>query len=75
MAAWQYLQSLPPETDPLQILDNVNQRLAQLQHPVVSKDEVWKIEAAEQVVIEEQGVDGFKFASNDEMLELLNKSS
>jgi ferredoxin--NADP+ reductase len=75
VAVLQYLQSLAPLADATQILANVNHRLVQLQHPVVSKEDVWKVEAAEQARAESQGVEDFKFDSNAEMLELLTKST
>ncbi len=43
-------------------------RLSQLGKPVITKDDILRLEAVEQAEAERQGLEEFKFASNEEML-------
>ncbi len=68
-AMLQYLAELPPA--PPDVLDRVKKALYQLPHPVVTKDALKVLEIAEQAKMQELGVEDFKFASNQEMLEVM----
>ncbi len=68
-AVWQYLQTLPPaEFD----LDAVLQAIqARVDHPVVTWEQVQKLEAIEQAEAEKRGLPEFKFDTNEDMLAAL----
>ncbi len=68
-AVLQYLTELPPAAP--DVLSRVQESLSRLPHPVVSGDALQLLEAAEQAKMQELGVEDFKFASNQEMLEVM----
>ncbi len=67
-AVLQYLETvhIPPEA-----ANALKQRLAQLGKPVVTKDDIARLEEAERAEAERQGLEEFKFAKNEEMLEAM----
>ncbi len=65
---WQYLQTLQPEA--LRI-DSVTAKLKGLNKPVVTKDDIRKLESVEAAEAQKRGLEEFKFASNDEMLQAM----
>lgn len=67
-AVLQYLEtvSIPPDA-----ASALKQRLAQLGKPVVTKDDIARLEAVERAEAERQGLEDFKFAKNEEMLEAM----
>ncbi len=67
-ALMQYLETLPPAEDAEAALAELRAHLSQLGKPVISKEDILKLEAAEQAEAEKQGLEEFKFASNEEML-------
>lgn len=67
-AVLQYLKTVSISPDAANIL---KQRLAQLGKPMVTKDDVARLEAAERAEAERQGLEEFKFAKNEEMLEAM----
>ena len=68
-AIWQYLQSMPP-TRPN--LEAIAMKMRGLNKPVVTKDEVKKLELVEAEEARKLGVEEFKFASNEEMLQAMD---
>jgi len=67
-AVQQYLEILPPGAVTLAAVDALKQRLFSLGKPVIVKDDILRLEAVEQAEAEKQGLEEFKFASNEEML-------
>ncbi|MGE5073257.1 MAG: FAD-dependent oxidoreductase [Anaerolineae bacterium] len=67
-AVQQYLQTLPT-VEPS--LDELARRIRALGKPVITKDELRKLEAIEAAEAQKRGAEEFKFASNDEMLQAL----
>lgn len=68
-AVLQYVANLPPAAP--DVLEKMQKALERLLHPVVSKDALKLLETAEQAKMQELGVEDFKFASNQEMLEVM----
>jgi ferredoxin--NADP+ reductase len=67
-AVQQYLQTLPA-VDPN--LDEVSRKMKGLPKPVITKDELHRLEAVEEAEARKRGQEEFKFASNEEMLQAL----
>ncbi len=68
-AALAYLETCPPPDDgPGQVLEALRVGLDQLDKRVVDKADWTRLEAVEQRKAEEQGLEFFKFSSNEEML-------
>jgi ferredoxin--NADP+ reductase len=72
-AILQYLDEVPPAQDIAGTLEKVCQVIGGLSHPVVDKMGVQKLEALENAEAEKQGLDEFKFGSNEEMLSLCSE--
>jgi len=68
-AVFQYLANLPPARP--DVLSKVQEALTSLPHPVVTREALKLLEAAEQAKMQELGAEDFKFASNQEMLEVM----
>ena len=67
-AVWQYLESLPITTPNLAA---ITARMKNLGKPVVTYEEVKKLEAAEAAEAQKQGLVEFKFSSNEDMLQAI----
>lgn len=67
-AVSQYLQTLPPTHASLQPL---TEKLKSLPKPVITKRELKMLEAAEKIEAQKQGLEEFKFSSNEEMLQAI----
>lgn len=67
-AVMQYLQSLPPLENLQGVLENVNKIIGKLDKPVITKDDIQRLEAIEQAEAERRMLEEFKFATNEEML-------
>jgi ferredoxin--NADP+ reductase len=68
-AVWQYFQTKPAdEFDP----SAVAARLKGLGKPVVTKEDIKKLEAVEAAEAQKRGLEEFKFASNEEMLNAMD---
>jgi ferredoxin--NADP+ reductase len=64
-AVWQYLQTLPP------IEPNVNavaEKVQGLDKPIVTKEDIKRLEAAETEEAKKRGLEEFKFDNNEDML-------
>jgi ferredoxin/flavodoxin---NADP+ reductase len=64
-SVWQYLQTKSPT---MQDTDAVAARLLALSKPVITKDDIKRLEAAEAAEAQRRGLLEYKFASNEEML-------
>lgn len=64
-AVWQYLQTKSPSAANAEA---VSARLLALSKPVITKDDIKRLEAAEAAEAQRRGLEEFKFASNEEML-------
>ncbi len=67
-AVWQYLQTLKPGTPNLEALAA---RIKSLDKPVVTKEDVKKLETIEAAEAQKRGLEEFKFATNEEMLQAI----
>ncbi len=67
-AVWQYLQTKQP-VEPN--MDALFERIRGLGKPVVMKDDVRKLEAAETAEAQKRGLEAFKFDSNEDMLQAM----
>ncbi|HMB21537.1 MAG TPA: FAD-dependent oxidoreductase [Anaerolineales bacterium] len=67
-AVWQYLQTKQPVEPDLKAL---TEKIKNLSKPVIVKDDVKKLEAAELAEAQKQGMEEFKFDNNDEMLQAM----
>ncbi len=72
-AVAQYLSTLPrlDEQAITERLEGVRERLLQLDHRVVTKADWKRLEAIEQAEAQRRGLEEFKFASDEEMLEAM----
>lgn len=63
-AVWQYLQTQSPSASGV----DITARLLALSKPIITKEDVKRLEAAESAEAHRRGLLEFKFASNEEML-------
>ena len=73
-AVLEYLQVSPPLLDVEGILDDLHQRLARLDKPVIYKSDLQKLEVAEDSQAARSGLPAFKFKSNEDMFAALRTS-
>jgi ferredoxin--NADP+ reductase len=67
-AVLQYLQTLPPLSDAQTILTNTEKILQRIHKPVIKKEDIQHLEAAEKTEADRLMVEEFKFGANEEML-------
>lgn len=67
-AVSEFLQTLPPSKADLEA---IIQRIKSVPKPVITKDELKKLEAVEQAEAQKRGMPEFKFATNEEMLQAI----
>jgi len=67
-AVWQYLQTKQPAEPNLKA---VAEKIKGLNKPIVTKEEVKKLEAVELAEAQKRGMEEFKFDTNDEMLQAI----
>ena len=70
-AVWQYLQTKQPMEPNLKA---VTEKIKSLNRPIVTKEDVKKLEAIELAEAQKRGVEEFKFDTNEEMLQALGLS-
>jgi ferredoxin/flavodoxin---NADP+ reductase len=70
-AVGQLLEDLPPLRNPTKVLEELHSCLGQLNHPVITKADLFRLEEIEQAQAESLGLEEFKFSSNREMLKVL----
>jgi ferredoxin--NADP+ reductase len=68
-AVWQYLLQTKQPVEPN--LQGVNAKIRNLGKPVVLKDDIKKLEAVELAEAKKQGLEDFKYNSNDDMLQAM----
>jgi len=66
-----YLQTKEPLADASEALAKLQHKLAELGHPVVSKDDIARLEAIEREEAEKRGIEFYKMKTNEEMLKAL----
>jgi ferredoxin/flavodoxin---NADP+ reductase len=64
-AVWQYLQNKQPDASGL---ETITAKVKGLQKPIVTKDDIHRLENVEAEEAQKRGLEEFKFASNEEML-------
>ncbi len=74
-AVMQFLKTQPPRENISLDLADIRSRLAQLDKHLVTKDEWQQLEMVEQSEAERRGLDEYKFASNDEMMAIIEKEA
>lgn len=67
-AVWQYLQTLQPTVPNL---EEVAEKMKSLSKPIVTKENIQTLEAVEAAEAQKRGLDEFKFATNEEMLQAM----
>ena len=70
-AMWQYLLEKEPRSDWQVCLDAVDQHLRSLKHRIVLKTDVECLHEAEILEAEKSGIEDFKYATNEEMLDVI----
>jgi ferredoxin--NADP+ reductase len=74
-AVLQFLEDLPPRENIYQDLEQFRSRLTQLRKRVVTKSDWQQLEAVERIQAERLGLEEFKFSSNEEMIEAIEKAA
>jgi ferredoxin--NADP+ reductase len=74
-AVMQFLKTQPPKENISLDLADIRSRLAQLDKHLVTKAEWQQLELVEQAEAERRGLDEYKFASNDEMMAVIEKEA
>ena len=64
-SVWQYLQT---KSATAASLEAVNAKVMGLNKPIITRDDIKRLEAAEAAEAQKRGLEEFKFASNEEML-------
>jgi ferredoxin--NADP+ reductase len=67
-AVWQFLQTQKTVEPNIEV---VTERIKKLGKPIVVKEDVKKLEAIELAEAQKQGLEAFKFSTNDEMLQAM----
>lgn len=67
-AVWQYLQTKQPGNANIEI---VATKMKSLNKPVITKEDIKRLEAVEAEEAKKRGLEEFKFASNEEMLQAM----
>jgi hypothetical protein len=67
-AVWQYLQTMQPIASNVEV---VSQKVNNLNKPVVTKDDIKRLEAVEAEEAAKRGLEEFKFSSNEDMLQAM----
>ena len=67
-AVWQYLQTLQPIVPNL---EEVAEKMKSLSKPIVTKENILTLEAVEAAEAQKRGLEEFKFATNEDMLQAM----
>lgn len=70
----QYLQTLPAEANPQQVIQNLEAHLRQVPGPVVYKSDFFKLAEIEEEIANQRGLEIFKFDTNEEMFQAIGLS-
>lgn len=72
-ALWQYLRMLSPREDIIGILNEIESAVREIRLPVIDATQIVRLTEIEESIARERGLEGFKFESNDEMLNALTE--
>jgi ferredoxin--NADP+ reductase len=72
-AVLEYLQTLPPVEDPKKTLGNLQERLGNLDKPVITKAAWRLLEKVEKQEAERLGLEEFKYLTNKDMLAVIEQ--
>jgi ferredoxin--NADP+ reductase len=67
-AVWKYLQTQKPAENAGTVLESLEKLLHKLEKPVITKEDIQRLEAVEQAEAERHFLEEFKYGSNEEML-------
>jgi len=67
-AVWQYLQTLQPTVPNL---EEIAEKMKGLSKPIVTKENIQTLEAVEAAEAQKRGLEEFKFATNEDMLQAM----
>ncbi|MFZ1041076.1 MAG: FAD-dependent oxidoreductase [Anaerolineales bacterium] len=67
-AVWQYLQTLQPTVPNL---EEVAEKMKSISKPIVTKENILTLEAVEAAEAQKRGLEEFKFATNEDMLQAM----
>ncbi|HSB66195.1 MAG TPA: FAD-dependent oxidoreductase [Anaerolineales bacterium] len=70
-AVLEYLKTQPGLVDPGSILEELKTKIAGLDKPIIQKSDLKKLEEAQSGEAEKSGLPAYKYATNDEMLEIM----
>ncbi len=73
-ALLQYLKGKTANVNEEQLNQQLQSKLQSLGRPVITKDQVWKLEAFERREAERLGLEDFKFKTNAEMLDIIGSA-
>lgn len=74
-AVLQFLQTQPPLKNFDRILEEIHERIIRLDKRIVTKEDWKRLELAERAEAERLGLEEFKFASNEEMLAAIERTT
>lgn len=74
-AVLQFLQTQPPLKNFDRILEEIRERIMRLDKRIVTKDDLKRLEIAEQTEAGRLGLEEFKFATNEEMLAAIERTT
>jgi len=67
-AIHQYLQTLSPSAEPSEVLDNLQARLQQTGKPIITKEDIERLDAVEMAEAERFMLEEYKIGTNEEMV-------
>jgi len=67
-AVWQFLQTRQPDSSALK---EISQKVKGLPKPIITKNDIKRLEMVEMDEARKQGLEGFKYATNEEMLKAM----
>ncbi len=70
-AVLEYLLTQPRLVDPGSVLEEFKAKLNQLNKPIIQKPDLKKLAEAQEIEAEKSGLPAYKYATNDEMLEIM----
>lgn len=71
-ALYQYLQTQPPAENIAETLEKLKEYLQGIDKPIIVKEYIQRLELAEQAEAERLGLEEFKFATNEDMLSMMD---
>lgn len=71
-ALYQYLQTQPPAENIAETLEKLKEYLQGIDKPIIVKEYIQRLELAEEAEAERLGLEEFKFATNEDMLSMMD---